>query len=173
MDRPPLRAAVIQTPPAGYLGHLGLKSGGKQPEFLPAALQPVIDMEPYYRLGGRIRLLLNSLALAQNASVVHGTVPAGRVWLLEGLTVGMGAVAGAAANFYFWGQVKDEIGATIWQTAASPKVITGELHLVNSQPAGGVLAMGPGYTISVFCAAAVAPTALNLFTNASGQEVLS
>jgi hypothetical protein len=88
----------IQAPPAGWLGLLGIKSGGKQPGRVLEGMQPTLEMLLFYLAGTRVTLARPlGLAAVQNGQTVMATVPNGKVWIVDSFVMNSGGtnVAGA------------------------------------------------------------------------------
>lgn len=169
VPQPPLPAPPVLTPPAGWLGYLGIKSGGKQPGVVAAYLTPTLDMDRFYRAGARtpIRPGTAGIPATYNASVVIYTVPQGKVWLIEAFTIATN-VLGAAANVVLTLQAQDAGGNVFAQETNPIRGLTGEV--MNSSLNGPLIAL-PGSTLVAFQTAGAAPTAFVYFGNVTGVEV--
>lgn len=163
---------IIQTPPSGWLGLLGLKSGGKQPEQSAKFLQPIQEMTSFYLSGARQSLgLVAASVAAQNAnSSIELRVPPGKVWLLESaifVSTAIGAVA-PQAGFITIADASNQLFAF---GPASQAGVTGTFLVGGYTPPIGYLVMLPGWQIRVWTASAAAPTAFNYSIRAFGSEV--
>jgi hypothetical protein len=168
-NRPPLGPASILAPPAGWLGFLGIKSGGRQPLFTERDLRTILDMMPFYQ-GGQRTQLFNSGAIAaiQNGSSIGGTVPQGKVWVVDGLFAASSAAGATAA----WGGSinvsKTGQGIYFAGPETSQRAVTGEIRTCSLK---GPFVMMPGDQVSVFTFAAVVPMAFSWFITGFGIEV--
>ena len=170
-----LPAPPVLTPPAGWLGYLGIKSGGSQPGQVAGFLTPTQEMAPFYNAGNR-RLLSNltgSIAVSTNNFVASHTVPAGKVWVIDAILCGGFAAVGAVGSLYLYCVITDSIGNGIFQSKASPKFVTGEVAFSEPIIAPGSLPLVllPGYHVGFTVVAAAAVTAFNVGTSIWGQEV--
>lgn len=169
-----LPAPWIQTPPAGWLGFLGIKSGGRQPGHTGSDMFPMFEMRDFYAAGGRTTLFAASAANNNNVAVfvAGSTVPQGKVWLVERICAQSG-VLGVAAGVK--GTLTIDIGggagaANFAFGPTSNAGATGELVLLcYDHP---VILM-PGQRIGILGSAAAAPTAFNWLVSAHGMEVLA
>jgi len=166
----PLGPPQVLTPPAAWLGLLNLKSGGVQPGSVNPSLSPTQEMTPFYRMGARQNLARNvALANANNANLLVGTVPQGKIWIVESAWAQsgvLGAAAGVNASFVAGAQ---SLGANYWGSGLNARAaLTGETALAVWQ---GTLFMNPGDQISLLSTAAAAPTAFNWNVLVIGCEV--
>lgn len=163
-------APPILTPPAGYLGFLGIKSGGRQPSGVAGFVQPSLDMQSFYRAGLRTQLFRTGAvaAGANGVDVNIATVPQGKVWLVECYTL-VPTALGVAANLSPWAWIADPAGNMIYVSAPPARLsLTGEAPIVNIQ---GPMICLPGTVFRAYATAAAAYTAFNWFGNAVGIEV--
>ena len=169
----PLGAPPILTPPAGWLGFLGLKSGGRQPQFTSRDLVPTMEAFNFYMAGGRTALSGSTpvvQAAAQNLSSSNAiNVPAGKMWLIDRVT-SLSDALGVAANIYGAIMIVDPSSQVYTYGPLSPKGITGERIPVSLN---GPLLLPGGFSIRVYTAAAAAPTAFNWNTAVFGMEVVA
>jgi len=161
----------VLTPPAGWLGFLGIKSGGKQPAQVTPGLAPTIEMAAYYRAGLRVSLANQNIAANQNGNAfmagVLGTVPQGKVWLLE-FAVANSPVLGAVPPGVAYVTVVDTNNAIVFKGDPSIAGVTGSSFLAHL---AGPLILLPGYKMGVFTAGAGAMTAFNYTLAVYGMEV--
>ena len=168
---PVLPAPPVLTPPMGWLGFLGIKSGGRQPEQSLAWLTPTLDMRGFYAAGARSILAGVSIANVNNVDQTIGTVPQGKVWNVEYVSILSGAL-GAAATVQAWIRI----------VSAQANAVSGMLLLSNPTPIGatgnltgvtlaGPLALNAGDAIKLLSTAPAAPTAFNWVATVYGQEV--
>jgi hypothetical protein len=160
---------VIQTPPAGWLGLLGLKSGGRQPDQSSKTLAPTLEMLPFYLAGNRAQIAARTgQAAVANANVgVASQVPAGKIWLLETVvfvSTAIGAVAPQSANV----SISDASNQLVEFGPPSNTGVTGNVLIGGLS---GIRILLPGYKISIWTTAAAAPTAYTYSWNVYGQEV--
>jgi len=153
----------------GWLGLLGIKSGGKQPGHAMSDMMPTIDMERFYRAGARnVLASVAGIPNLNNADVTFAVVPAGKAWLLDFAIVqsqtALGAAAGviAAVGLFNGGALR------MFQGPQSARGLTGELVIA---VLAGPIILGPNESISIFSTAAAAPTAFNWRASAFGSEV--
>lgn len=160
----------IQTPPQGWLGFLGIKSGGKQPGHNSEDLLSTLDMGPFYSAGAR-RVLFQTpaLAMAYNGAAAIASVPAGKVWIIE-RAVAMSSVLGALANAVIFIRFSSPGGALIDISVPSVKGITGEIIATAlSRP----IVLNPGDSIDIVATAPSAFTAFTANVCVTGSEVLA
>lgn len=160
----------IQTPPAGWLGYLGIKSGGRQPGHVTQDLVSTLDMDRFYRAGVRTKLFGPGpgVPMVFNGQSVFVTVPTGKIWLCEDWTVNSGAW-GAVAATVLVAFLTDPSGGIVLCGQQSPnRSQTGELSV--SVLKGPFIAM-PGQSLACYTLAPAAPTATNLFGTVFGVEV--
>lgn len=175
MDLPPLGPPSILAPPAGWLGFLGIKNGGRQPNKVNVDLAPVLEMSLFYRAGVR-NLLFGpgaGVAAVQNGLSLLATVPQGKIWLCESAGAVSTAGLGATANVIAQISVNDSSAGSGAVFMGPPsfggqRAVTGEK--VNARLDTPFVAM-PGTTINVFTIAAAAPTAFSYFGFVFGLEV--
>jgi hypothetical protein len=165
----PLPPPWLLTPPLGWLGLLGIKSGGRQPGHAAPDMVPTIDMERFYRAGSRNVLAnVGGIANTNNVDATFGTVPQGKVWLLDYAVIASQTALGVAAGvvcgvvFYNGGGLRQALGLS------SLRFLTGELAIASIQ---GPIIMGPNESLAIFSTAAAAPTAFNWRASAFGTEV--
>lgn len=174
--QPPLPAPPVLTPPAGWLGHLGIKSGGKQPGQVSPYLQPTQDMLQFYLAGGRQPLFAGAAFanVNNNASVSGCVVPTQTLWLVESMHAQTAGPLGAAANVLAQIMVRDPalnvIFGSPWSSRAA---LTGEVLRLDFQPQQPPLILLPGYLVDILSSAAAAPTAFNWILTVFGQSVLA
>lgn len=159
----------ILTPPAGLLGFLGLKSGGKQPGQLAGYLQPTLDHVDFYRAGARVLLFASGASAAtQNNPSGGWQVPVGKVWLVESIVASSG-VLGVAANVTAYIRLYDQSGLNIFDVGVPTNLgATGNTLLARlSKPT----IMLPGWKGDVYTTAPAAVTAFNWFVFVWGYEV--
>jgi hypothetical protein len=177
-DLPPLGPPSILTPPAGWLGYLGIKNGGRQPDKVNRDLACVLDMSVFYRAGLRTKLFGPGAGLAavQNGLTTLATVPAGKVWVIEHASAVSTAGLGATANVIAYITINDS-SAGAGDVLVSPpsfggqRALTGEKLFVSLDC--GAFVATPGTTINVFTVGAAAPTAFSYFGFVFGLEVLA
>jgi len=162
---------AIQTPPAGWLGFLGIKSGGRQPVTPNTQLAPTLEMFEFYLAGNRTPL---AAAIVQAAATNLGTttnpiiVPNGKVWIVEAIHSQSGAQGAASASE---GMVICTDASTTLPFYIGPPSnpgVTGKVLWCRSDRR---LILGPGNQIRVFTSAVAAITAFNWTTTVFGQEV--
>ena len=165
-----IRAPIVQTPPQGWLGALGIKSGGQNPQWVNPGLSPVQDMEKYYRAGARTLLANPTVALVTGGGTVAlYTVPQQKVCILESAT-GFSNPLGAVANAYAQFCITAPGGVEFWYGTPTAKALTGEALLPFL---AGPLILSPGMSVVIFTIAPAAITATNIFTSVFGQEILA
>ena len=173
--QPPLPAPPVLTPPMGWLGWLGIKSGGSQPGQVSAYLQPIVEMDRFYRAGARQVLVpsgTNTAAVYQNSTAVIAAlqVPPGHVWHVEHIQANSGGALGVAAGVIANLQITDAGGTPIYSEDPNPRAyLTGETAVLNLH---GPMILLPSYAIRVFTTATAAPTAFSWFISAIGPDVL-
>lgn len=171
--QPPLGPPPVQTPPGGWLGLLGIKSGGVQPGQVNPTLSPTIEMLPFYRAGGRTRLFTPALVAAAQNSFSPGaaggisTVPQGKIWIVE-WAVSVSTVLGVAANVTANIEVQDTDGFSLFFGPQSQLGLTGAVVIARLDTP---IIMMPGTKLGTFCSAPAAITAFNWTVIASGMEV--
>jgi hypothetical protein len=157
----------ILTPPFGWLGFLGIKSGGKQPEHVAPNLDTSLEMFPFYQAGAR-QLLANANAIAavQNGISLMATVPPNKLWIVESINVFSVALGAVAPSFI---QVlAGEGGNGIYMGPVSAPGLTG---IVLTARLDKLLILRPGANIQVYTSGAGAMTAFNLGATVQGVEV--
>jgi hypothetical protein len=166
--QPPLPAPPVQTPPLGWLGLLGIKSGGRQPGVVNPVLAPVQDMTEFYVAGGRAKLFSGSVAFVNNGLVTGATVPQGHVWIVEHTAVLLST--GVAAGIYARVVYTDSGGFPIYMGPLEPNIPASvQVHVRSDKR----VVVGPGGLVSAIGSAAAAPTAFNYFFTIFGQDVLA
>lgn len=103
----------ILTPPQGWLGALGIKSGGKQPQGTSRDLAATLEMAKFYEAGARTKLAtvpLNVL-LTFSTDTTFLRVPGGKVWLIESITTRQANASLASSNWnYRHALCTDQVG---------------------------------------------------------------
>jgi hypothetical protein len=158
----------ILTPPSGWLGFLGIKSGGKQPERVEASLKTNLEMLDFYLAGSRTVLVNNALAAVANGLTLMATVPVGKVWIVEGISALSAALGAVAPQFGMF--IAANNGIAFWQGPPSGVAngITGQVLGIRADRR---LILNPGNTLSIFTSAAGAMTAFNWGFSIQGVEV--
>ena len=172
---PPLLPPAILAPPAGWLGYLGIKNGGKQPRLVMPDLASMLEMSMFYRAGNRVVLFGPGAGVVaiQNGLSVLATVPNGKVWCIESVGAVSTAALGAVANVIAQISINASVSGAGAYMAGPPSnggrlATTGEkLTCSMTYP---VVAL-PGDTINVFTIAPLAPTAFSYFGFIFGLEV--
>lgn len=142
----------IQALAPGFLGLLGLKQGAN-PADLVDAVQPCIDIFPFYAMGGRQTIQFASVA-TQNLgatgrfSFPELTVPANQTWWVHGLTISVAVPAGMSCTFVTAHYERN----TITVHTAPPVTCGGAAATALDQSLGGFLA-APGDLFGVMCSA--------------------
>lgn len=175
MNEAPLSAPAILAPPAGWLGFLGIKNGGRQPRFVASDLASTLDMAMFYRAGNRTLLFGpgGGVPAVQNGLSLLATVPNGKVWCIEAVGAVSTAALGAAANVIAQISINAASAGSGSFLAGPPsfggqRAVTGEkVQCSLTQP---VIAM-PGDSINVFTVCAAPPTAFSYFGFVFGLEV--
>lgn len=174
-DLPPLGKPSILAPPAGWLGFLGIKNGGRQPNKVNDDLACTLDMAQFYRAGNRALLFGPGAGVAavQNGLTVLTTVPNGKVWLVESYSIVSTLALGATANVIAFANVTDPSAGSGAFVASPPsfggqRALTGEK--VNARIDQPFIAL-PGSSFNVLTIAAAAPTAFSYFGFVFGVEV--
>ena len=169
----PLQPPAILAPPAGWLGFLGIKNGGKQPRYVAPDLLSVLDLSMFYRAGNRSLLFGPGAGVpaVQGNNSIMATVPQGKVWIFEsfgGSSQVLGATAGVIGVASL---INPQAGGVVVQGLPSlggQRGLTGE-KLILSIPGPFIGMPGDQIVINTICAAP--PSAFNWFGQAYGLEV--
>lgn len=169
--QPPLPAPPILAPPAGWLGFLGIKSGGQQPRIVNPTLLATIDMFQFYLAGQRTELCAQVIAAGLNSGQTNaacGPGP-GKAWIIQQANADTAAPLGAAANVTGYLRVDSNIGnGHVYIGDPSPVIPTGSVGCCHIN---GPIIMVAGDVLAIVTAAAAAFTAFNWRVQAYGVEV--
>lgn len=166
--QPPLPPPPVQCVPAGWLGLLGIKSGGAQPGIVNPTLSPTIDMFSFYIAGARTKLSSSPIAAVFNGFAQLTTIPNGKVWFLE--TMYADGLLGVAGGVTAWFQIRTPDGAVRYSGLPQGPVAASTQIAVRSDRLWIAL---PGEQIGVFTTAAAAFTAFNWNFFIHGAEALA
>ena len=166
----PLPSPPVLTPPVGWLGFLGIKSGGKQPEMVAPGLACILDMLPFYMGSSVLIAQSGPIAAVYNGGTLLFTVPVGKAWIVRQVVLQAG-VAGAVAAVRHQITMNDSGGFVRYATpTVAPVYGTGEIALLSTQFERPQIASA-GERIQAFMTAVAAPTAFNYNANVYGLEV--
>lgn len=166
--QPPLPPPPVLTPPAGWLGYLGIKSGGAQPGTVNPQLITTIDMDRFYTAGARTQLVKRTAVAGALSFTTMGTVPQGKVWLLESAIAFSEAILGVAANIQGCIAVLAQNNQARWIEPIGSAVPTGDFLIFGSKRPDILLS---GEVLAIFLTAPAAPTAFTMACNVWGLEV--
>lgn len=151
--------SVINRQPVGWLGFLGIKNFGKNPQNVPAVLAPTWDLEGLY-LASEVRYASNVAAgIAAGNTIVH-TAPQGEIWavLQYGFFVGTLAASSCVINPCVFGQNTAQI-ALLGDSA----VLGASTVFQLGTPIPRVLYLGAGESLGFSCAQVVGTADVQTF----------
>jgi len=89
--------------PLGLLSFLGIKNGGRNPQFLGEQLSPTFDLVAWYLQSNSRSLSLNGNVTAVGFNSAWWTVPVGETWAVLSTMVNSQAALGAGQSVGFFG----------------------------------------------------------------------
>jgi len=145
--------------PAGLLSFLGIKNGGRNPQFLSEQLSPTFELLGWYLQSNSLSLQANGNVTAVGFNANWFTVPAGETWAVLSAQVNSQAALGAGVTIAFGGAwIRSALQVLPSPlTVYSPAFTVGAVAVAASAPAGGpVTLVPPGGVIGVYCSQLVA-----------------
>lgn len=150
--------SLINTPPIGLLGLLGIKSLGVNPSVLPDAVAPTVDLNALY-LAAREELLsgaTSAISTRGNWPVTNLVVPTNELWIVTSAVCTAAAAVIAATTYKVRCAVYDVQSGLPYTTGDLTTVTAGEIP---AAPLRGPLIVRPGQGLSVFAESVTLGTA--------------